>query len=65
MEREIWTDELIERKMIDIDKRFDRVDAELRAIRSELSAMRRHITLIVAGFGVGQLGLLGAVLAKL
>jgi hypothetical protein len=36
------------------------VRGELASMRSDLSAFQRHVTLIVAGFAVGLLGVLGA-----
>jgi hypothetical protein len=39
---------------------FAALRAEIGGVRSDLAAFQRHVTLIVAGFGVGLLGLLGA-----
>jgi hypothetical protein len=39
---------------------IDSVRGELASVRSDLAAFQRHVTLIVAGFGVGLLGILGA-----
>ena len=36
------------------------VRAEVASVRSDLAAFQRQVTLVVAGFGVGLLGLLGA-----
>jgi hypothetical protein len=36
------------------------VRAEIASVRSDLAAFQRQVTLIVAGFGVGLLGVLGA-----
>ena len=71
MERLEWTDERLDERMTAIDDRFDRLFGELREqreemragfadVRSDLSAVQRQMTLIVGGFAVGLLGLLGA-----
>ena len=67
MERVKWTDE----RMAAMDEKFDRLFEELHALRGEMRAgfaelrgeiiaFHRQVTLIVAAFAVGLLGLLGA-----
>jgi alkylhydroperoxidase/carboxymuconolactone decarboxylase family protein YurZ len=71
MERARWTDERLDREMEKIDRSFDRVIEELRAmrielkdeisaIRADLAASQRQLTIIAMLFAVGLLGLLGA-----
>jgi hypothetical protein len=71
MERLRWTDERIDERMAAMDDSFDRVFEELRTLRAEtragfaelrgeMVAFHRQVMLIVAGFAVGLLGLLGA-----
>jgi hypothetical protein len=67
MERLKWTDEMIDMRMATMDEKFDRLFDELHAVRGEIAevrhdlvAFRDRVTLIVAGFAVGLLGVLGA-----
>jgi hypothetical protein len=70
MERARWTDDRLDRQMNDIDRQFDRVSDEMRAgfaemrtgfaeIHSELHAFERHVMVLLVGFVVALLGLLG------
>ena len=39
---------------------FAELRAEIAGVRADLSAFQRHVTLVVAAFAVGLLGLVGA-----
>ena len=67
MERTLWTGERIDDRMTAIEATFERLFAELHAIRSEIVELRaeatrlhRHVTLIMAGLATALVGVLGA-----
>jgi hypothetical protein len=74
MERARWTDEWVDDQMSAIDTTFDRVFEELRAeradmrcemraIRSDMSALHQQVTRVLLGFAVGLLGVVSAGMA--
>ena len=74
MERAGWTDERLDERMAVIDERFERGFEEMRAmreemhagfaaLRSDLSALQRQITHILAGLAIALLGVIAAGMA--
>jgi hypothetical protein len=66
MERTLWTDERLDDRMTGIDANFDRLFAELHAIRGEMAELRaeltrlhRHVTLIMTTLAVALVGVVG------
>jgi hypothetical protein len=64
------TDEMIDLGMVSMDEKFDRLFDELHALRGDIADVRRDLSdlrgqlmLILAGFAVGLLGVLGALAA--
>jgi hypothetical protein len=72
--REAWTDERLDDFAKRVDQRFDRVEADLRELRTEMNlrfdavdarfdAMQRTMILGFSGISVGFLGVIGSLLA--
>ena len=63
-----WTDERLEERFEGIDRRFDRLEAEVlelrREMRAEFAALRMTLNRVGGGVMVGLLGVIAAVLAK-
>ncbi len=75
MERMAWTDERLDDKFDAIDRRFDRVDAELlelrremhagfTELRGEIGALRQMIFRFGGGLLIAQFGMIAAILAR-
>ncbi|MGH2923967.1 MAG: hypothetical protein ACRDKH_08070 [Solirubrobacterales bacterium] len=79
MEQSAWTDERLNDRFDEIDRRFDRVDTGLRDLRLEVAATREQLNARIDALGselrgailrtnlmmmAGFLGLLAAVLTR-
>jgi hypothetical protein len=56
--REAWTDERLDDLNTRVDRGFDRVDAELRALKGRFDALQRTMIQIGSGVIVALLGLI-------
>lgn len=66
MERMAWTDERLEERFDAIDRRFDRVEGEIRELRREMRAGFAEIQSLLNRAGAGIIvSLMGVVLAIL
>jgi hypothetical protein len=64
MERGTWTDERLNDRFDQFDRRFDRVDSDMRELRAEISNLRQLMLQMAIGMTVGFISVLAAVLAQ-
>jgi hypothetical protein len=64
MERGDWIEARLDDRFNQIDHRFDRLDAELRGIRTDLNDLKAILIRFNAGIMVGLLGVIAAILAR-
>lgn len=64
MERAAWTDERLDDLSRRVDAGFDKVDRDLRELRSEMGALRITLLRIGGGIIAGLVGVIAAVLVN-
>jgi len=64
VERAAWTDERLDDLSRRVDAGFDKVDRDLRELRSEMGALRITLLRIGGGIIAGLVGVIAAVLVN-
>jgi hypothetical protein len=60
--REAWTDERLDDLSARMDRGFDRVDADLRALNARFDALQRVLIQVGAGLIAGLVGVMATVI---
>ena len=64
MERVAWTDERLDELSRRMDAGFERVDVEIRGLRTEIAELRAVTNRVGVGIMVGLVGVIAAVFAN-
>jgi hypothetical protein len=62
MERTMWTDERLDDLAHRVDAGFDRVDNDIRELRSDIGSLQSVIMQVGAGLMVGMVGVIASIL---
>jgi hypothetical protein len=60
--RKVWTDERLDDLSTRMDRGFDRVDADLRALNARFDALQRVLIQVGAGLIAGLVGVMATVI---
>lgn len=64
MERSVWTDERLDDLAQKVDAGFDRVDNDIRELRSDIGALRSVIMQVGVGLMIGMAGVIASILVS-
>jgi hypothetical protein len=64
MERTMWTDERLDDMSHRMDAGFDRVDNDIRELRSDIGSLRSVIMQVGVGLMIGMAGVIASILAS-
>jgi hypothetical protein len=64
MERTMWTDERLDDLAGKVDAGFDRVDNDIRELRSDIGSLRSVIMQVGVGLMIGMAGVITSILVS-